>query len=234
MSVYADWKRRALMTAPPSGTDAVALRELRWIRHDRVALLLVARRAAARLRHPVADLQQCRHPRPQGRCRRHRPHGDFARPSSRRSIRRPASASPAIDRHTARCAPSAPARRSPPSTSREFRARHRGRQAPADRDLLQQAIFHARQHRLGALGAARGSDRRAAAEADASGYAPGPLVVEQYVLTNPALNYAQFLLRAILPTVLHVVIAIAPAMPSARSSPAAASAHGCARRAAIR
>src|SRR5580658_2526673 len=40
-------------------------------------------------------------------------------------------------------------------------------------------------------------------------YASGPLVVEQYVLTNPALNYAQFLLRAILPTVLHVVTAIA-------------------------
>jgi ABC-2 type transport system permease protein len=36
----------------------------------------------------------------------------------------------------------------------------------------------------------------------------GPLVVEQYVLSNPALNYAQFLLRAVLPTVLHVVIAI--------------------------
>lgn len=41
------------------------------------------------------------------------------------------------------------------------------------------------------------------------GYAPGPLVVEQYVLTNPALNYVQFLLRAILPTVLHVVVTIA-------------------------
>lgn len=40
-------------------------------------------------------------------------------------------------------------------------------------------------------------------------YAPGPLVVEQYVLTNPALNYVQFLLRAILPTVLHVVVTIA-------------------------
>src|SRR5271165_4544048 len=40
-------------------------------------------------------------------------------------------------------------------------------------------------------------------------FAPGSLVVEQYVLTNPALNYAQFLLRAILPTVLHVVTAIA-------------------------
>jgi ABC-2 type transport system permease protein len=39
-------------------------------------------------------------------------------------------------------------------------------------------------------------------------FAPGSLVVEQYVLTNPALNYAQFLLRAILPTVLHVLIAL--------------------------
>ena len=36
----------------------------------------------------------------------------------------------------------------------------------------------------------------------------GSLVVEQYVLTNPAFNYAQFLLRAVLPMVLHVVIAI--------------------------
>jgi ABC-2 type transport system permease protein len=40
-------------------------------------------------------------------------------------------------------------------------------------------------------------------------FTPGSLVVEQYVLTNPALNYAQFLLRAILPHVLHVVVAIA-------------------------
>ena len=39
-------------------------------------------------------------------------------------------------------------------------------------------------------------------------FAPGSLVVEEYVLTNPALNYAQFLLRAILPHVLHVVVAI--------------------------
>jgi ABC-2 type transport system permease protein len=36
----------------------------------------------------------------------------------------------------------------------------------------------------------------------------GPLVVEQYVLTNPAVNYAAFLLRAVMPTVLHVIIAI--------------------------
>ncbi len=37
----------------------------------------------------------------------------------------------------------------------------------------------------------------------------GPLTVEQYVLTNPALNYAGFLLRAVMPTTLHVVMAIA-------------------------
>lgn len=37
----------------------------------------------------------------------------------------------------------------------------------------------------------------------------GPLVVEEYVLTNPATNYAAFLLRAVMPTVLHVVIAVA-------------------------
>jgi ABC-2 type transport system permease protein len=40
--------------------------------------------------------------------------------------------------------------------------------------------------------------------------APG-LVPEEYVLTNPALNYATFLLRAVLPTVLHVVIAVSAA-----------------------
>jgi ABC-2 type transport system permease protein len=45
--------------------------------------------------------------------------------------------------------------------------------------------------------------------AQAAGSAPGPIVVEQYVLTNPALNYAQFLLRAILPTILHVLVACA-------------------------
>lgn len=45
--------------------------------------------------------------------------------------------------------------------------------------------------------------------ARAASDAPGALVVEQYVLTNPALNYAQFLLRAILPTILHVLMACA-------------------------
>src|SRR5207245_2717459 len=30
----------------------------------------------------------------------------------------------------------------------------------------------------------------------------GPLVIEEYVLTNPATNYAAFLLRAVMPTML--------------------------------
>ncbi|HME83213.1 MAG TPA: ABC transporter permease [Roseiarcus sp.] len=46
-------------------------------------------------------------------------------------------------------------------------------------------------------------------QASGGGYRPGALVAEQYVLSNPALNFAQFLLRAILPTVLHVVVALA-------------------------
>jgi ABC-2 type transport system permease protein len=46
-------------------------------------------------------------------------------------------------------------------------------------------------------------------QADGGGYKPGVLVAEQYVLSNPALNFAQFLLRAVLPTVLQVVVGIA-------------------------
>lgn len=49
------------------------------------------------------------------------------------------------------------------------------------------------------------------APAGGGSYAPGALVVEQYVLNNPALNYIQFLLRAVMPTVLHVAVAIAGA-----------------------
>src|SRR5215470_15336207 len=37
----------------------------------------------------------------------------------------------------------------------------------------------------------------------------GPLVAETIVLVNPQRNYAQFLLRALLPVVIHVVIALA-------------------------
>jgi ABC-2 type transport system permease protein len=58
------------------------------------------------------------------------------------------------------------------------------------------------------------SDSLAAAVRHAAGHAApkaatvGSLVAETIVLVNPARNYAQFLLRALLPMVLHVVIAI--------------------------
>jgi ABC-2 type transport system permease protein len=50
-----------------------------------------------------------------------------------------------------------------------------------------------------------------AAKTPSAAFSSGALVVEPYVLSNPALNYAQFLLRALLPTVLHVVVAISAA-----------------------
>ncbi len=89
-----------------------------------------------------------------------------------------------------------------------------------ERDLLggkrpQIVIFHNKQYftpgniASGALQAAISAATAASPAGPSMGiFAPGPLVVEQYVLTNPALNYAQFLLRAILPTVLHILIAI--------------------------
>lgn len=91
-----------------------------------------------------------------------------------------------------------------------------------ERDLLAQkrpkvVIFHNKQFYTpgniasnalqSALNAA-GADV-ALVSAPAASAAPGKIVVESYVLTNPALNYIQFLLRAILPTVLHVIVAIA-------------------------
>ena len=41
----------------------------------------------------------------------------------------------------------------------------------------------------------------------------GALVAETIVLVNPERNYAQFLLRALLPVIIHVVIAIAAEVP---------------------
>ncbi len=91
-----------------------------------------------------------------------------------------------------------------------------------ERDMVagkrpQIVIFHNKQFftpgnvASGALSAAvsAGTAELPKAPAGSSDFALGPLVVEQYVLTNPAMSYAQFLLRAILPTVLHIVVAIA-------------------------
>jgi ABC-2 type transport system permease protein len=62
-----------------------------------------------------------------------------------------------------------------------------------------------------AINAASAAVAPASAVTPLAGEAAPGLVPEEYVLTNPALNYAAFLLRAVLPTVLHVVIAVSAA-----------------------
>ena len=54
----------------------------------------------------------------------------------------------------------------------------------------------------------------------------GSLVAETIVLVNPQRNYAQFLLRTLLPMVLHVIITLRQAMRWAPNSAAAACAPG--------
>ena len=62
-----------------------------------------------------------------------------------------------------------------------------------------------------AMNAASAAVAPATAATPHAGETTAGLVPEEYVLTNPALNYAAFLLRAVMPTVLHIVIAISAA-----------------------
>jgi ABC-2 type transport system permease protein len=94
----------------------------------------------------------------------------------------------------------------PPDFERDLKAERRP----------QVVAFYNQQYLTAAGVATSGlSDSLAAAVASAAGHAAptapraGSLVAETIVLVNPERNYAQFLLRALLPTVLHVVIAIA-------------------------
>jgi ABC-2 type transport system permease protein len=199
------------MTAQPStGLIAVALREVRWIWHDRVALFLVAgvpllafavlsltfSNAVVRdLRVDVVDSDRT--------------------PTSAIFVQA-VNAAPgvAVTRRSTDLTGAMQAVRSGEALGAVYIPRNLERDIEAGK-RPQIVVFHNKQYftpgniASGALTAAL-----SAAMADLprvpspAGYAPGPLVVEQYVLTNPAMNYVQFLLRAILPMVLHVVIAI--------------------------
>ena len=88
-----------------------------------------------------------------------------------------------------------------------------GRPRAARGLVLQHPVLHAgeqrgqKHQRRAERGQRRGGAR--AARWPATMRSRGPdWSPEEYVLANPALNYAQFLLRAVLPTVLHVVVAI--------------------------
>jgi ABC-2 type transport system permease protein len=196
---------------PKRGFLLVAARELRWLLHDRAALILIfgvplfgflvlsAAFSNPVIRHLGTVVV------------------DQDRSETSRAFIEQVTASPYL----------AIVERAPDlvSASRAIRA---GRAIAAvyippdfERDLKanrrpQVVAFYNQQYLTAAGVATSGlSDSLAAAVRSAAGHpvptAPhtGPLVAETIVLVNPERNYAQFLLRALLPTVLHVVIAIA-------------------------
>jgi ABC-2 type transport system permease protein len=198
------------MVRPAKGLVAVALREVDWIWHDRVALFLVlgvpllafavlsltfSNAVVRELRVDVVD-------------------SDLS-PTSAIFVQA-VNAAPgvAVTRRSGDLNGAMQAVRSGEALAAVYIPRNLERDIEAGK-RPQIVIFHNKQYftpgniASGALTAAV-----SAAMADlprmpgAAGYSPGLLVAEQYVLTNPAMNYAQFLLRAILPMVLHVVIAI--------------------------
>jgi ABC-2 type transport system permease protein len=205
--------RGALMPGPVvTGLLSVATREVAWIRRDRVALLLVfavpliafliltatfSNAVVRNLHVDVVDMD----------------HSD----TSQRFIQTiDAAPSVAVARrssdldgamHSIRSGAAIAAVFIPENFERDIRAAKRP----------QIVIFYNKQYFSPGNIASGGLQAAITAAAAAlpkqpgggGGYHPGPLVTEQYVLTNPALNYVQFLLRAILPTVLHVLTAIA-------------------------
>ena len=200
--------------------------------------------AAAGPRHSVdclraagRDLQQCGDPRPQGRRRRPRPVDRHPRHLSRRSAQHPAWTSLNVRR-----------------TSTEPCTRVRAGRAIAAvyiPEILsatssagrrpQLVIFYNKQFFTPGNVASSGLQAAVSAAladlpagARSASFTPGPLVVEQYVLTNPALNYVQFLLRAILPTVLHIVTAVAGGYAVGSEFSARSVGSGCPPQAAVR
>jgi ABC-2 type transport system permease protein len=202
------------MRAPPRpGMLAVAARELRWMGHDRVALFLAiglpllafallaltfSNAVIRDLRVSVVDADRT--------------------PTSMIYVQAVASA-PAVTvaersddlngaMHAIRSGEAIAAVYIPPDFERDLIARKR----PQIIVFYNRQFFTPGNNAASALSSAINAATASlppTSPAGSAAFAPGSLVVEQYVLTNPALNYAQFLLRAVLPAVLHVVVAIA-------------------------
>jgi ABC-2 type transport system permease protein len=197
--------------SPSTGILAVALRELSWLRHDGVAMALVlaipllaiavlsltfSNAVVRDLRVDVVDQDQTR---------------------TSLAFVQAINAAPgvAVTRRSSDLNGAMHAVRSGEAIAAVYIPRWLERDI-GDGKRPQIVIFYNKQYftpgniASGALGAAvsAATSDLTASSGRSARYAPGPLVVEQYVLTNPALNYAQFLLRAILPMVLHVIMAI--------------------------
>jgi ABC-2 type transport system permease protein len=197
--------------APKPGFLLVARREWRWLLHDRVALILIFgvplfafTVLAAVFSHQVI-----------------RGLGvvvvDEDRSETSRAFVERVAASPnlSIVERTGDLASAAQAIRSGDAIAAVYIAANFERDLKAER-RPQIVAFYNQQYLTAAGIASSGlSDSLAAATRSAAARAApkasriGSLVAESIVLVNPERNYAQFLLRALLPVVLHVVIALA-------------------------
>jgi len=196
---------------PKPGFLLVARREWRWLLHDRAALILIF---GVPLFAFVALSAAFSHPVIRGL-------GivvvDQDRSETSRAFVEQVAASPnlSIVERAADLSSAARAIRAgdaiaavyiPPDFERDLKAERRP----------QVVAFYNQQYLTAAGIASSGlSDGLAAAAQSAAVHAApkasriGPLVAETIVLVNPERNYAQFLLRALLPVVIHVVIALA-------------------------
>src|SRR5262252_9308622 len=200
------------MRRPPKpGFLLVARRELRWLFHDRAALILIF---GVPLFAFVVLTAVFSHPVIRGL-------GvvvvDADRSDTSRAFAESVAASPGLSivRQSGDLATAARAIRSGEAIGAVYVPANFERDLKAER-RPQVVAFYNQQFLTAAGIAASGlSDSLSAAvEQAATGAAPkaqriGSLVAETIVLVNPARNYAQFLLRALLPMVVHVVIALA-------------------------
>ncbi len=199
------------MKRPPRpGFLLVAARELRWMRRDRIALFLalgVPLIAFALLAFTFSN--------PVIRDLRVSVVDDDRSSTSRTYIQAIASA-PGVRvaerstdltsaMHAIRSGEAIASVYIPPNFQRDFQSQKRP----------QIVVFYNRQYLTpgnNASSALSGAINAATASLAKSGpsstFHPGAIAIQQYTLTNPALNFAQFLLRAILPTVLHIVVAV--------------------------
>ena len=200
------------MRPPPKpGFWLVARREWRWLLHDRVAVILIfgvplfaLAVLAAVFSHPVI-----------------RGLGvvavDADRSDTSRAFVEEVAASPnlSIVERTGDLASAAHAIRAGDAIAAVYVPANFERDLKAER-RPQVVAFYNQQYLTAAGIASTGlSDSLAAAASGAAARAApkpsriGALVAETIVLVNPEKNYAQFLLRALLPMVIHVVIALA-------------------------
>jgi ABC-2 type transport system permease protein len=200
------------MRRPPKpGFLLVARRELRWLFHDRAALILIF---GVPLFAFVVLTAVFSHPVIRGL-------GvvvvDADRSDTSRSFVESVAASPGLNvvRQSGDLATAAQAIRSGDAIGAVYVPANFERDLKAER-RPQVVAFYNQQFLTAAGIAASGlSDslsaavERAAAPAAPKAQRIGSLVAETIVLVNPARNYAQFLLRALLPMVVHVVIALA-------------------------